>query len=217
MFQGKPIIGLAGGIGSGKSFVARMFGELGCLVCDSDTTAKQVFLMPEVAASLKVWWGDSVLDDAGRISRKRVAARVFSDPVARERLESLIHPRVNEIRIRQMTERSNDPNIVAYVWDTPLLFETGLNQACDAVVFVEAPLSLRLARVQETRAWNEAELGRREKSQLPLDKKRSLSEYIVENTADADVLRGQVREVLSRILDASVLSKSSQPPASGRV
>jgi dephospho-CoA kinase len=94
--------------------------------------------------------------------------------------------------------------VVAFVWDTPLLFETGLNEQCDAVVFVDAPQPLRLARVQASRGWDAGELARRENSQLALDTKRNISQYVVKNTADADTVRGQVRAVLSRILERSV-------------
>jgi len=83
-----------------------------------------------------------------------------------------------------------------------LLFETGLNERCDYVVFVEAPLAERERRVAGARHWPAGELGRREMSQFPLDKKRALSQYVVENTADAGSVRDQVRTILSRILEA---------------
>jgi dephospho-CoA kinase len=111
---------------------------------------------------------------------------------------------VSEARERVMASAIDDPAVVAFVWDTPLLFETGLNAKCDAVVYVEAPHAVRVARVQGSRGWDAGELARRENSQMPLDTKRKLSQYVVENTADADVVRGQVRAVLSRILERSV-------------
>jgi dephospho-CoA kinase len=102
-----------------------------------------------------------------------------------------------------MDAAAAESKVPAYVWDTPLLFEAGLNAECDAVVFVDAPLDRRLARVRAARGWDEAELLRREKSQWPLDKKKRISDYVVTNTADADDTRGQVRQVLSRILARS--------------
>jgi dephospho-CoA kinase len=136
----------------------------------------------------------------GEINRPAVAKKVFADEAERRRLEGLIHPWVAEARRREMSAAAEDSQVVAYVWDTPLLFEAGLNRECDAVVFVEAPLEQRLARVRAGRGWDEAELLRRQKSQWPLDKKQRISDYVVTNTADADDARGQVREVLSRIL-----------------
>ena len=96
---------------------------------------------------------------------------------------------------------AQNPGTIAFVWDTPLLFEVGLQNQCDAVVFVDAPLQVRLDRVCRTRRWDEAELLRRENLQWPLDKKREISDYIIRNTADAEEARSQVRTVLSRILE----------------
>jgi len=202
--RGKPIIGIAGGIGSGKSFVAQLFGELGCLVISSDDQVREAYRDSTVVATLRQWWGDEVLTPVGEVNKRVIAAKVFGQPVERERLEKLLHPMVNRARERLMEAAATDPKVPAYVWDTPLLFETGLNAKCDTVVFVDAPQALRLARVTASRGWDAGELARRENSQMPLDTKRKLSQYVVENTADADAVRGQVRAVLSRILERSV-------------
>jgi dephospho-CoA kinase len=212
VFAGKPIIGIAGGIGSGKSRVARLFGELGCAVIDSDQQVAEAYAREDVRKTLNQWWGEGVFKEGGQLNRAAVAARVFSDPGERARLEGLIHPLVARARDEAMRRAARDPQVVAFVWDTPLLFEVGLNADCDAVVFVDAPRDLRLARLRRSRGWDAAELARRENLQWPLDRKRHLSDDIVANTADAgegsaspagadaDPLRDQVRQVLSRIL-----------------
>jgi dephospho-CoA kinase len=203
VFAGKPIIGIAGGIGSGKSFVARLFGELGCFVIDSDELVRLAYQETAVRKTLRRWWGDVVFRPDGEINRSEIARRIFSDPAEKQRLEQLLHPLANSKRDRLMESVENISQVLAYVWDTPLLFETDLNRQCDAVVYVEAPLEARLARVAETRGWGGDELARREKLQLPLDKKQELSDYVIRNTADAGETRSQVREVLSRILAGS--------------
>jgi dephospho-CoA kinase len=200
LFHGKPIIGITGGIGSGKSMVARMFGDIGCMVIDADEQVRRVYRDPDVIWELRQWWGADVVGPAGELNRKKVADIVFNDPGQKATLEGLLHPRVAELRQKRMLEGLDDPQIQAYIWDTPLLLEAGLRPQCDAVVFVESPFSQRLERVHHSRQWDEVELRRREKSQWPLDKKREISDYIVDNTADADYVRGQVREVLFRIL-----------------
>jgi dephospho-CoA kinase len=200
VFHGKPIIGITGGIGSGKSLVASCFGEIGCLVISADEQVRQAYQDPAIIAELRNWWGQDVLTPDGQLNRRKVADIVFEDDLQRQRLEKLIHPRVNELRQRRMNQAAADPQVRAIVWDTPLLFETGLRGGCDAIVFVESPLPQRLERVGRGRGWNEAELLRREKSQWPLDKKREISDYIIDNTADADYVRRQVSEVLFRIL-----------------
>ena len=215
MFAGKPIIGISGGIGSGKSFVARLFGEMNCAVIDSDAQVRSAYEDPAVRHRLAEWWGNDVLLADGKINRKAIAKRVFNDASERHRLEGLLHPLVNQARQREMEKLKRDINTVAFVWDTPLLFETGLNRECDAVVFVEVPLELRLERVAGSRGWDRAELQRRENLQWPLDTKREISDYVVQNTADAGEARSQVRSVLSRILEqqASGARTRGAPPA----
>jgi dephospho-CoA kinase len=199
LFDQKPIIGITGGIGSGKSTVASMFKELGCAVIDSDEQVRQAYAEPEIVQELHDWWGDEVFD-AGKISRKKIARIVFADPGQRERLEKLLHRRVAELRNQRMDQLKGDAKVPAFLWDTPLLCETGLFRLCDAIVFVDTPLGLRVQRVLASRGWDREELQKREKLQWSLDKKREISQYIVDNTADADNVRGQVREILFRIL-----------------
>ena len=203
MFSGKPIIGISGGIGSGKSFVAGLFGELGCLVIDSDAQVRRAYALPEVRDALRRWWGEAVFRPDGEIDRRAIAARVFTDPAERARLEGLLHPMVARMRDEEMAAHASDPQTVAFVWDTPLLFEAGLDRQCDALVFVDAPAELRARRVREGRGWDAAELARRENLQWPLDRKREISDHQITNTASADEVRGQVRKVLSRILARS--------------
>ena len=200
MFAGKPIIGIVGGIGSGKSFVARLFGDEGGLVIDSDVQVRQAYTRPDVRARLREWWGDIAFDEQGEIDRAAIARRVFSDPAEKRKLEGVLHPLVAEMRQRQMEDSAGDPRVKAFIWDTPLLVETGLHRECDAVVFVDAPEEQRKERVMARSGWTPRQWAAREKSQLPLDKKREVAKYIIENTAGADDVRSQVRRVLSRIL-----------------
>jgi dephospho-CoA kinase len=194
---------MAGGIGGGKSFVARIFGELGCCVFDSDQVAKAAYDDPAVKLAIRGWWGDSIFLPTGEVDKRAIAAKIFTSGGAtmeRRRLEELIHPIVQSARQRQMEASADDPAIVAFVLDSALLFETGLNRQCDAVVFVEAGAAERSARLAETRRWGPDEIARREKSQWPLDKKLEMSDYVVKNTADAADVRRQVSHVLSLIL-----------------
>jgi dephospho-CoA kinase len=210
MFNGKPIIGLAGGIGSGKSFVARRFAEMGCHVINSDELVHAAYDDPAVRAAVGRRWGKGVIKVDGTVDRRAVGEIVFSDAGERSWLESLLHPLVDRIRDEQMLR--NISSAIAFVWDSPLLFETGLDGRCDRVVFIEAPLAERLQRVA-SRGWDAAELARREKNQWPLDKKRALSHDVIQNTADAAQTRDQVDRLLSQILLSSVsVEESTHPP-----
>lgn len=177
---------------------------MNCLVIDSDQQAREAYVDPEIRQSLRKWWGDAVFRTDGSINRSAIAGLVFQNPSERIRLEQLLHPWIDRARRRLMEEHANDPQVLAFVWDTPLLIETGLNAQCDAIVYVDAPDAVRWKRVSELRKWNEEEWRRREKLQRPLDMKRKISEYVIVNTADADAasvdVRGQVREILSLIL-----------------
>jgi len=212
MFAGRPIIGLVGGIGSGKSFVASLFGEAGCLVIDSDLQVKAAYERDDVKEVLRSWWADEVFHPDGTVDRVAVARIVFRNEAQRRRLEDLLHPLVGQMRDRAMEEAAGNPAIKAYIWDTPLLVETGLAGRCDVLVFVDAPLRQREGRVAAERGWKAGELREREKLQLPLDKKRKMANYIVRNTAGAGEVRSQVRELLSRILAGFSDGKVSECP-----
>jgi dephospho-CoA kinase len=196
----KPIIGIAGGIGAGKTFVADLFGESGCRVIKADEQVQRAYQRQDVKDQLRRWWGERAFTPAGEVDRRAVADIVFHSDAQRRRLEGLIHPIVNVERDEIMRRDAADPDVVAFVWDIPLLFETGLNAACDCIVFVDAPLQVRQERVRVARGWSPQELAARENSQLPLDNKRRISDYCVSNVGGADVVREQVRDVLSRIL-----------------
>lgn len=200
MFDGKPIIGLLGGIGSGKSFVAAMFGQLGCAVISADEMVSRVYDDPAVRQTLARWWGGSVLKPDGSADRKAIADRVFADAAQRQRLEALLHPLVTQQRQQAMRQLAGKPGVRAFIWDIPLLVETGVEGLCDVLVFVDAPLEIRMSRVAAGRGWGPIELERRENLQAPLDKKRAISQYTVVNAAEAGVARKQVEDVLSRIL-----------------
>ena len=214
MFAGRPIIGLAGGIGSGKSYAARVLREMGCAVIDSDAQVRAAYETDIVRGQLHAWWGDAVFAADGKVDRKAIARRVFESPLERERLERLLHPLVASARDREMRQAAEVGGVLAFVWDTPLLFEAGLNGACDAIVFIDAGLGDRLRRVAESRGWSEEELLRREKLQLPLDKKRDIADYVLKNVADPEEFRAKIGEMLSQILANHQIKRTS---GSGRV
>ncbi|MBM4104745.1 MAG: dephospho-CoA kinase [Phycisphaerae bacterium] len=194
---GPPVIGLAGSIGAGKSTVAAILAEAGCVVSDSDRLAREVLADPACAAELASWWGPSVLDASGAVDRAAVARIVFARPEERTRLERLVHPRIHERRARAFA--AAPPGTPALVIDAPLLFEVGLDRECDRTILVDAPRELRLARVRSSRGWDEAELRRREESQWPLDRKRRAAHHVLVNDADLASLRTRVLDLLRRI------------------
>jgi dephospho-CoA kinase len=204
LYQGRPIIGLAGGIGSGKSEAARLLGEMGCAIIDSDAQVRAAYGSDSVRRELRAWWGDAVFMPDGSVNRKAIAQRVFDSPAERTRLEKLVHPVVAAARDREMVEAAKDKKVLAFVWDTPLLFEAGLNRQCDAIIFIEADLAQRLSRVAISRGWSQEELLRRENFQWALDKKRNFSDYVLKNVSSPDEFRGKIRETLAQTLAKTI-------------
>ena len=199
--QEKKIIGLVGGIGSGKSTVARVLVSLGCGLIDADDLSHRALDEPEVRQKLVEWWGPSVVDKDGTINRKAVGERVFADPAELKRLEELIHPRVIQERAALLAKYRADPGVTAIVDDTPLLMETGLDEDCDAIIFIEASWENRVRRVAAARGWTADELTRRQENQMPLDMKAKRADYVVENNASGADCESHVRRVLSQILN----------------
>lgn len=192
------ILGLAGGVGSGKSAVAAVLGELGFVVSDSDAGARAVLERADVIQELVQAFGDGVLNDKGRPDRKAIADAVFGDDAKRKTLEGIIHPRLHDERA-ELVRAARAKNASGVVIDAPLLFEAGVDAECDAVIFVDTPRELRLKRVVEGRGWAEAELARREAAQLPLDQKRERSDAVVVNDGDLAHLRARVLSALEAI------------------
>lgn len=198
-FAGKPIIGIVGGIASGKSYVSRTLAALGCCVIDSDAVAHAIYRQPHVVQTLREWYGPSVLDAAGNVDRRAVGAIVFRDPAQRKRLESLVHPLIHADRDATMQKYASDPRVRGFVWDSPLLIEAGLHKDCDCILFVDTPPEVRLARVRTTRGWDAGEFERRERNQLPLEQKRSFATDVVDGTLDTNSMRDRLESILKRL------------------
>lgn len=199
-FAGKPILGIVGGIASGKSFVAGILRSLGCFVIDSDLIAHAVYQRNDVIRALRGWYGEAAFDPAGNVDRRAIGARVFRDGAERRRLESLVHPLIDEHRQTLMREHATDASVRAFVWDSPLLIEVGLHRQCDALLFIDTPLAVRLERVRATRGWDAGELDRREQSQLPLESKRQLASESVRGDLDESALRTELERLLERLI-----------------
>jgi dephospho-CoA kinase len=194
-----PVIGLVGGIGSGKSTVAGIMRELGCVVADSDDYARKALREPAIRDRIVEWWGKDVLDPKTReVDRRKLASIVFADPAQRRRLEGLTHPWI-EARRRELFA-SAPQGTKALVIDAPLLLEAGLDRECDAIIFIDTPAELRAKRVASTRGWSEEQLHAREKAQMPLDEKRRIADHVLVNGGDLKHLRDAVARTLEQIV-----------------
>ncbi|MEO1585524.1 MAG: dephospho-CoA kinase [Planctomycetota bacterium] len=199
------VIGIAGGIGSGKSTVARALADAGCLLYDADAEVTKLYQRKDVLETIRQWWGPGVApEDAPAeepLDRARIAGIIFEDPSQRERLEGLLFPLLAKARA-ELIRGASASGAPAVVIDAPLLYEAGLDEECDVVVFVDTPRNERLKRLGARSGWDAAELDRREKAQLPLDAKRDRADYTLSGQgtrADiAHAARHLLEDVISR-------------------
>lgn len=194
----RPVIGICGGIGSGKSAVAAAFRAIGCEVCVSDDVARAVLEQPEVRAAVVARVGRDIARPDGSIDRAALGRAIFADSALRADIERVMHPRIEAARRAQFAKAPVSTR--AFIIDAPLLLEVGLDRECDAVVFVDAPRDLRVKRVTATRGWDDAELARRERAQMPVEEKRARSSDTVVNDGDVAELARRVEQVLGAIV-----------------
>lgn len=188
------VIGVLGGVASGKSFVAGELAGLGAAVLDADRAGHEVLRTPGVEDAVRSQWGDGVFGPDGRVDRARLAKVVFGDSPAaeeeRKSLEQLLHPEIGR-RLRQEAERLAAAGCPAAVLDAPLLVEADWDGLCDWLIFVEAPRPLRLARAL-ARGWSEKDFSAREGVQESLDSKRRLADVVVDTSRSPEDTRAQV-------------------------
>lgn len=187
------VVGICGGIGSGKSAAARVFERLGAKVIDADRIAHEVLREPEVRSALRSHFGDRVVTPAGEVDRGALSKEVFGgtpkQEQGRQALEALVHPRILERISRAIEEFSNAqiPRAIVII-DAPLLWEGRLRALCDRIVFVEASEQSRFARTAAERSWNVEHHKAREVAQAPLEQKRAGADHVIQNNgSEADL------------------------------
>ncbi len=196
----KPVIGILGGIGSGKSTVAAEFAKLGCKVIDADGIAHELLDEPAVIEKVTALFGQAVLDSSGKIDREKLAEAAFADVQMLESLNRIIHHPVLQ-RTQELIEKFQRQNQVkAIVLDMPLLVEVGWHKRCDKLIFVNCEKKLRLKRAKKM-GFNENQVKIRENFQISLDNKASLADNTVENNSDFSAIARQVTEIFSYIVN----------------
>jgi dephospho-CoA kinase len=201
-----PVIGLIGGIGAGKSAVARLLAERGAVVIDADAVGHESLEHPAIRDRVVERFGAKVLepDRAGepgarRISRRALGAIVFHDAAALRDLEAILHPAMRERFLRTIDRLVGDRGRPCIVLDAAVLLEAGWDDLCDRVAFVDAPRAERLRRVEQSRGWSEEALAAREGSQWPVADKRRRADWIINNGGAPDRLVHEVARLLDRL------------------
>ncbi len=192
----KSIIGILGGIGSGKSTVAAEFVKLGCKVIDADKIAHELLEKKAVREKIVGLFGLAILDSAGKIDRGKLAEVVFADADKLSSLNKTIHPLVME-RAEVLIKQYNRQNKVkAIVLDMPLLAEVGWAGRCNKLIFVDCKRQLRLDRAKKT-GFDENQFKIRENFQISLDNKAGLTDNIIDNNSGLLALAKQVAGIFS--------------------
>jgi dephospho-CoA kinase len=205
----KPLIGLTGGIASGKSTVASQLSALGVWVIDADALAREVVVQGSegLAEVVRVFGVDVLLLD-GSLDREQLGRRVFADAEARKQLNGIIHPRIGKLSAERV-EQASSSNAPYVVYEAPLLVETGANRGMAALIVVAAAPEVQLARVTTRDGLTLEAAQARLAAQLPLDVKLAAADYVIHNDGDRAHLLEQVDAVHRQILERFVGSSSA--------
>ena len=189
------VLGLTGSMGMGKSTTAKFFAEEGVPVHDADAAVHRLYEGAAVAPIEAAFPG---VTTAGKVDRMKLSARVAGDPEALKRLEAIVHPLVRAAEQKFLADAANSGAPVA-VLDIPLLYETGGEKRCDAVVVVSAPAEVQRTRVFERPGMTQEKFTALLARQLPDDEKCRRADFVVDSSRGFDAARAQVRDILRRI------------------
>ena len=192
------LIGLTGGVGSGKSTVAEMLRELGAVIVDADEAAHAVYApgTPGFDEVVDAFGTEYVRD--GRIDRAALGRLVFADEAARTRLNAIVHPRVRDWMADRTLEAFNAGAEIV-VQDVPLLYENGLEDLFSSVVLVYAPAETQLRRLVEDRGLSEERARAMIAAQMPIDEKRRRAHHVIDNGGTREETRRQVEEMWAQM------------------
>ncbi len=188
------VLGLTGGIGSGKSMVARMFAQLGAEVIDADQLARDVVepgqpALEEIATA----FGRDILMPDGRLNRGKLARIIFADPAARARLNAITHPRIRERMDAEIAARRSGSGVL--VVDIPLLYENDRTGTVETVIVVWVDPDTQLRRLYERDGLTVEEARQRIAAQMALDEKRARADLVIDNNGSREDTRRQVEAI----------------------
>jgi len=188
----KPIIGLVGGIGAGKSLAGELFAARGARVIDADGLGHSALRDPQIRAQIQARWGSEILDAEGEVNRRKLGSIVFADPNQRRALQDFVFPWIDRAIRKELAQADADPSVRLVVLDAAIMLETGWDHACRRVVFIDAPREQRLARLIKNRNWSDEELKARESAQMSNTEKRARADDVLSNAGSPEDLARQI-------------------------
>lgn len=207
--QPVPVIGLVGGIGSGKSSIARwLSNHRNVFVIDADSIGHDVLSQSDIRKQLERQFGQQVLDSDGRVNRAALARIVFGATEdhrrAREALERIVHPEIEQVLSETIHQVRASKSVKAIILDAAVLLEAGWDRVCDAVVFVESSVENRRQRVARSRGWTNEEWEHRETSQLDLNAKRTRADFVIHNDNSLEHAGQQLERIVNQWTSTNV-------------
>jgi dephospho-CoA kinase len=198
-------VGLTGGLASGKTFVGRALVDLGCYLIEADKLGHEVMLPGgEAYAAIVQEFGPGVVDDAGRISRRKLSGIVWNNPERLEKLNSLVHPPVQQREESQMAQIGQaDPRAIVVV-EAAILVETGRYKSFDRLIVVTCSAEQQMERALERGSYNKEEILARLSRQLPLEEKLRVADYVIDTSGSKEATEEQVRTVYGRLRSLTV-------------
>ena len=200
MLRRMILVGLTGGVATGKSTVAKMFKQCGAVIIDADQLARDVVEPGKPAwREIVTLFGKAVLNPDRSLNRQSLGTIVFNHPAKRRALERIIHPRVarEQVRLTREAARQNPQSVVMY--DVPLLFEAGIDKRVDQILVVTADRNTQIARLKKRNGLSRAEALRRIKSQMPMSQKVQQADYVLDGTLSRPSLRRQVGQLFKSL------------------
>ncbi len=191
------VIGLTGGIGSGKSTVSRWLAQEGVPIIDADKTVHELYKDPSTIKAIVEAFGEGILSD-GEINRKDLGTIVFAHNEERLRLEQIIHPRVQEAMVRQQKTWEEKGKKLC-VWDVPLLFESNMDHLVDEIWVVWVPTEIQIERIRMRDPLSLNEIKLRLRAQESLDGKREKAQVVIDTSGKWEKTEEQLRKELERI------------------
>jgi dephospho-CoA kinase len=202
-------VGLTGGIASGKSTIARMFGELGCIVLDADALVADLYRPGKAGhRALVQTYGTDILRPDGEVDRQKLANVAFIDEGSAQKLNALIHPLVMEEEARIAAEEEKRDNDRIYVVEATLLLEAGGKQRYDRIVVVDVGPATQVAR-GIARGMSREEVERRIRHQIPRADRLAAADYVIDNSGDLEQATREVRRVYEA-LSADLAARSRE-------
>ena len=194
-------VGLTGGIGSGKSTVSSMFLQKGIDIIDADKIARKVLVVyPQILISIRNEFGDRFFDSSGELKRKELGSYVFGENSRKEKLDSIVIPFIKDM-IRSEIEKLDEEKKKICIVDAPTLIEHGFHKEMDKNILVWVDYHTQLSRLKRRDLLDEQEAVNRINSQMPLDKKIELSDYIIDNTKDISCTREQFDVIYNKLIN----------------